>query len=1158
MEGTREDVFKEVYQWLDDPTADRNILWIKGNPGAGKSAMASSLVSQLTQAGRLGGSFFFRQDDASSSDPIALWRTVAYELAHFNTDIASTILQNLKDRRADPKRPDIQDHFNALIKAPIVDSEPYFTMQQGRRHPVIVIDALDECGNKSQYPQRKALIDTLIQWSKLSKALKLIITSRDERVPESLRQTCQVVVLPTGDQVTAAALADVRTFFVNRFDQLKMDFPSLEATDWPGLSAIEKLTTRAAGLFIWAETVMRFIEQGFPEEQLESILSGDSMIVRDHINGLYRQLVTHALGSLQMNEASKAVFQPLLGAIIFSKTPLPRKHLKHFILLSVKESAIDLVLERLKSVISTGDDGLVRIGHLSFAEFLLQSELCPDPLRIDPSTRGSKNLDLLRACLKIMHDPDHGLKFNICGLETSYIRNRDVKDMFERIRKHIGLHLIYACRFWPDHLMDALECIPGCDWILSLLATLFNTHFLHWLEVISLVYDTSIASVLLRSVTPHLRVVSVDLEKFAQDARLFIVNFNDPISQSLPHIYLSALPFAPRESLVSRIYLPRFHKLLSVAGKERNGRHTGAVRSVAFSPDGRLVASGSNDYTVGIWDISTGQMIMSHLRGHTNMVNTVAFSPDGKRLASGSHDKSLRIWDVANGDMVVGPLFSHMEGITSVAFSPDGKLVASGSDDYTIRVWNATSAQMVMLPLQHRQSITSVVFSPNGKLLASSCFNGTVTIWDATTGQIAIQPDTQHLSSINSIAFSPDGKWIASGSSDKIIRIYDVSSGQLVAGPFQGHTMWISSISFSPDGRQLASGSRDQTVRIWDVASGRMIGSPFQGHSAWVSSVAFSPDGKQVVSGSGDNTMRVWDVMTVGETAKSTAQKHYKWVNSIAFSPDGKHLASASGDQTIRIWDKVTGQIVRGPLQGHTKQVSSVAYSPNGKLLASGSHDETIRIWDITSGQMVAGPIQAHTARINCVTFSPDGKIIASSSGDQAIKIWDVVTVQLVADPFQGHTDEVNNISFSPDGKQLASSSNDKTIMIWDVASGQMVGGPFRGHSQLVSSVSFSPNGKQLASCSGDKSIKVWDVVTGVIVLIVRPYNQVESPSSSGWVSFAVSPEFPFDQNLLYWVPLVHRQNWCDFRTRRLIGAPETRISYDRFVHGSNWMTCQG
>ncbi|EGO20134.1 hypothetical protein SERLADRAFT_477452 [Serpula lacrymans var. lacrymans S7.9] len=330
----------------------------------------------------LGGFFSFRRDDAALSNPTALWRTIADQIAKFDPMFKSIIIKTLKDNLVDPQRPNIHDHFDSLIVESI---NAYFKEdQQDQRYPVFVVDALDECGESSEEPQRKALLETLTEWSSLSKMFKLIITSRDDRIPSKFREACEDVVLPTGDHVTHTATDDIRAFFNNRFGELKDKFRTLRTTDWPGTEVVEQLTDRAAGLFIWAETAMRFLEKGDPQTRLKIIRSGGPLDIQNSVNHLYQQITTNAWDSI--GDIGNVV-QPLLGAIVHAKVPLSLKFLEDFIAScgTMDDSiavAIDRVLAELTSVISVGKDEVVRIEHLSFMEFLVESDLCPDAFRI--------------------------------------------------------------------------------------------------------------------------------------------------------------------------------------------------------------------------------------------------------------------------------------------------------------------------------------------------------------------------------------------------------------------------------------------------------------------------------------------------------------------------------------------------------------------------------------------------------------------------------------------------------------------------------------------------------------------------------------------------------------------------------------------------------
>lgn len=288
------------------------------------------------------------------------------------------------------------------------------------------------------------------------------------------------------------------------------------------------------------------------------------------------------------------------------------------------------------------------------------------------------------------------------------------------------------------------------------------------------------------------------------------------------------------------------------------------VKSVAFSPDGKRIVSGSYDYTIRIWDAETGSLIGQPLKCH-EVVYSVAFSPDGKRIVSGSSNNTLRIWDAESGKQIGQSLQGHTGEVYSVAFSPDGKRIVSGSGDNTIQIWDSKTGTKIGEPMKgHNDKVGSVAFSPDGKRIVSGSDDWTIRIWNAETGERIGLPLTGHKGSVGSVAFSPDGKQIVSGSSDNTLRIWDTDSGKLIGQPLEGHATRVYSVAFSPDGKRIVSGSSDQTLRIWDAKTGKQMGQ-WGGHQASVLSVAFSPDGKRIVSGSYDNTLRIWDASPLQE-----------------------------------------------------------------------------------------------------------------------------------------------------------------------------------------------------------------------------------------------------------------------------------------------------
>ncbi len=506
---------------------------------------------------------------------------------------------------------------------------------------------------------------------------------------------------------------------------------------------------------------------------------------------------------------------------------------------------------------------------------------------------------------------------------------------------------------------------------------------------------------------------------------------------------------------------------------------TSPVQSVAFSPDGQRIATGSNDTTVRMWDAATGQPIGDPMKGHTDKVTSVAFSPDGKRIISGSWDKTVRVWNADTGQPVGGPMTGHIDKVTSVAFSPDGWRIVSGSADKTLRLWDAGTGQPVGGPMTgHIDKVTSVAFSPDGWRIVSGSADKTLRLWDAGTGQSVRGPMTGHTDAVLSVAFSPNGKRIASGSDDTTARVWDAATGQLVGAPMTGHTGAVFGVAFSPDGNRIVSASTDTMVRMWDADTGKPIGQPITGHTDTVRSVAFSLDGKRIVSGGEDNTVRVWDAAT-GPQVGQPLNGHTERVLSVAFSPDGTRVVSGGQDNTVRVWDAATGQPVGGPMTGHTERVLSVAFSPDGTRVVSGGADDTVRVWDAATGQPIGGPMTGHTDAVLSVAFSRDGKRIASGSADNTVWLWDAATGQPVSGPMSGHTERVFSVAFSRDGKRIASGSADDTVRIWDAATGQPIGGPMTGHKNDVMWVAFSPDGKRIASGSADKTVRVWDAGTG-------------------------------------------------------------------------------
>lgn len=552
----------------------------------------------------------------------------------------------------------------------------------------------------------------------------------------------------------------------------------------------------------------------------------------------------------------------------------------------------------------------------------------------------------------------------------------------------------------------------------------------------------------------------------------------------------------------------RFPRVWTLAGSQPEvistpSGHSSDVLGVAYSPDGRVLATTSADGIPRLWSIPdildgerSGREVLAALPDHEDEVNGVAFSPDGRLLVTISGDETVRLWsvpDVLDGGAgeraEAAVLVGHEDEVLGLAFSPDGGLLATSSGDQTIRLWRIARNEGSGLPAVeelallegHGAEVFSVAFSPDGGLLASSSGDQTIRLWSmaeilaqspAGGKPLAILSD--HASHVVSVAFSPDGKTLASGSDDRTVRLWSIpkvlrggSGGGRPLAILSGHVSDVAAVAFSPDGTLLASGSDDRTVRLWSMAgfSGKDRLPPrtlttLSGHSAAIVCLAFSPDGRTLATAAEDSTARLWQLPAhsewgaAGALSSATLTGHSAAVVEVVSSPGGKVLASASEDQTIRLWSlpKLARGGVTAPgstivLAGHKSDVSSVAFSPVGRILASSSDDRTVKLWSVPG-----------------------------------IEVGDLAGIEELAS-LSGHTSDVVSLSFSPDGRLLASSSDDRTIRLWSIP-GIDSGAVFRvealavlrGHSSDVVDLAFSPDGRLLASASDDRGLRLWSI----------------------------------------------------------------------------------
>ncbi|KAK3363905.1 hypothetical protein B0T25DRAFT_627877 [Lasiosphaeria hispida] len=878
---TRVDLLAEIDRWIEDPDG-KCIFWLCGMAGTGKSTISRTVAGRLSARKVPSASFLFKKGDGDRGKAAMFFTTIASQLAHQLPSLASHV------QTAIEVNPTIADktkgeQFEKLILEPLnkYKDDPCVPSLVS-----VVVDALDECDREDD---AIAIVRILSRAKEAASVrLRCFITSRPELPIRlgfgqiqgdyqdvALHRIPEPIVKYDISAFLRHELASIRDRYNSQAPEGLQVLPG-----WPGEDIIGVLAQMAVPLFIFAATVCRFVEdkgRSNPTKRLKKVLdyrtaTHDSRF--DKLDATYLLVLNQLISGCTNQEKADllAEFQNIVGPIVLLARPLSVRSLA--LLLNVGVEDVHDQLNSLHSVLDIPShiDDPVRLFHLSFRDFLVdRTKSTTNDFWIDETEHHKTLTD---RCIQVM---EKNLKRDICGLQVPGRLRSEVDQ--QAIEASLPPEIQYACRISESiGMVDDLLALSPAD--------------------------------------------AIEISGFLRDIKRFVQSSLSIIDIAPLQVYASALVFSPACSITRVLFKQEERRWITVGPVVENDwnaciqtleGHGSSINSVTFSPNSKLVASGSYDNTIKIWDAATGAC-MQTLEGHSSWVYSITFSPDSTLMASGSQDNTIKIWDAVTG-ICIETLIGHSGSVNSVVFSPDLKLIVSGSDDNTIKIWDVATGTYIQTLTGHSSSVNSVIFSPDLKLIVSGSDDNTIKIWDVATGT-CIQTLEGHSGSVRSIAFSPDLELIASGSKDTTIKIWDVATGTCTQ-TLKGHSDCISSVTFSPDLKLMASGSNDTTVKIWDAATGTCT-QTLKGHGSWVRSVTFSPDSKLVASGSNDTTVKIWDAAT--GTCMQMLEGHSDWVRSVMFSPDSKLMASGSDDNTVKIWDAATGTCMQ-MLEGHSDWV---------------------------------------------------------------------------------------------------------------------------------------------------------------------------------------------------------------------------------------------
>ncbi|KAK6608443.1 NACHT and WD40 domain protein [Botrytis cinerea] len=1162
IEETKGGLLGNVSNWIFDNNdfqqwrynQDNSLLWIKGDPGKGKTMLLCGIINELQRSDEAILAYFFCQGtDERINNAIAVLRGLIYMLISQQPALSSHLQEKFEVAGENLfKDTNTFTALSAILKAMLKD--------ESLKPTILIIDGLDECQN-----DLSRLLSLIVSGLSISSRVKWLVSSRnwpeiEEQLQRAERGTGLSLEL-NNESVSAAIELYIREK-VEYLSKIK-NYTGKRHHD------VERyLIKNASGTFLWVALVCQDLENArlpMPLE-LHNFPPG--------LDSLYHRMLQQ-IKDIEDGYITNICFQ-VLAIMVITYRPITLDELVS--LNNLDEVLPKQIIQLCRSFLIIREQSIFFV-HQSAKDFLLKKAtktIFPNDIS---EVHNKVFLNSMTAMSKTLKQDIYDLQYS--GFPIDEVKQLD-PDPLTPIR--------YSCIYWIHHLRDGnreqnRERIQDNSNIHEFL----KKYLLYWLEVMSLMRKTSEcinAINTLEFYVPANR--GSELYALIHDAKRFVLHNRTGIEQAPLQIYCSALFFAPENSIVRKTFqehIPNWIYRISRTQSNWSSTlqtlegHSDWVDSVTFSSDGTKLASGSSDGTIRLWDTATGESLQT-FEDRSNSVNSTAFlrsitfSPDGTKITSCSSDGTILLWDTTTSE-----LLQSFQGYSSSVYSVslDGTKVASGSNDGTILLWDTATSELLQSFQGHSDSINSIAFSPDNTKIASG--TEVIKLWDTTTGKL-LQTLQGHSNLIDSIIFSLDNTKIASGSRDQTIRLWDIFTGRLLQifesysineiilssnntkiasrssdGTIrlwdattsellqihQNHSSPINSIAFSLDGTKIALGA--ETIKLLDTTTGELL-QILEGHLSSVYSIAFSLDNTKIASGSIDKTIRLWDIAT--SESFHTLESYSGSVNSTTFSSDNRKGASGfygggsgfgvrlysrgkasdSCNQMVRVWDTVTDKASQ-MIQIHSDLVESIAFSPDGTKVASGSFDKTIRFWDAVTGKLLQ--ILRHSNHVKSFAFSPDGTKIASGSYDGMIWLWDTATGKLLQ-IFQSHySNWIDSIAFSPDGTKIASRSNNRFnrtiwVRVWDITTNKLLQ-TFQDHSGSATSISFSSDSTKIVSGFYNQTSRLWDIATGESLASFEDHaglavsSAFERGISNHWI---IEGSSKGEQNIL-WLPPDYR-----------------------------------